>query len=157
METHAISFTTMKIAPVLLGFLSLSSIALSSEPWEGDYVWSNSGTEQDYGSVHQSVTVNVAVQNDGKVGISCEVLWTPGVDADFGATVERSAMFDRVLGNGRTAKIIPFTFTDSNDNQGAGELEIDGATATLRIWTTEKAFPEAARQYGTYHLSKQSS
>ncbi len=151
--------TKMKILilrTAVLVFLASSHFALATEPWEGTYRWDNEAQQNKPGNVTKYVNLRVAVEQDGKVILSCEVFWKPGMDADFGAVVEQTALIDRTLPDGTIAKVIPFAFEDGNENKGTGEVEIQGSIARVRIVNTEINFPEAARQYGAYQLQKQS-
>lgn len=140
----------------ILVFLAAAHFALATEPWEGKYRWDNEAQQNKPGNVSKYVNLRVAVEQDGKVILSCDVFWKPGMDADFGAVVEQTALIDRTLPDGTIAKVIPFTFEDSNENKGTGEVEIQGSIAKVKIVNTEINFPEAARQYGAYQLQKQS-
>lgn len=139
----------------ILVFLAAAHFALATEPWEGTYRWDNEAEQNKPGSVTKYVNLSVAVEQDGKVTLSCDVFWKPGIDADFGAVVEQTAIIDRTLPDGTIAKVIPFTFEDSNENKGTGEIEIQGSIARLTIVNTEINLPEAARQYGAYQLQRQ--
>jgi hypothetical protein len=144
----------------LLSFLFVAVLittAIAAEPWEGRYVWNNSGKEELNGHVHQSVTLDLSISDASNANLSCEVNWTPGMDADFGAIIDRKNIIDRTLADGTVVKVIPFSFEDSNGNKGTGEVEIKGLAATLRITVTNRVLPEAARQYGTYQLGKQTN
>ena len=140
----------------ILVFLTSARFAFGAEPWEGTYRWDNEEEPNKPGHVSKYVSLRVAVEPDGKVTLSCQVFWKPGMDADFGAVVEQTALIDRTLADKTIAKVIPFTFEDSNDNKGTGEVEIQGLMARVTIVNTEINFPEAARQYGAYQLQRQS-
>lgn len=140
----------------IIVFLAATHFALATEPWEGTYRWDNEAQQNKPGNVTKYMNLRVAVEQDGKITLTCDVFWKPGMDADFGAVVEQTALIDRTLPNGTMAKVIPFTFEDSNENKGTGEVEIQGSIARVKIVNTEINFPEAARQYGTYQLQRQS-
>ena len=145
----------MKWKALIFAGLTWASLAGAAEPWEGTYRWDNKGQESQHGNVFQYVSLRVAIGADGKLVLSCGVFWKPGMDADFGAVVEPSLVEQRTLEDGTTATVIPFTFEDSNENKGTGEVEIRGLFATLKIVNTDIIFAPAARQYGTYQLRKE--
>jgi hypothetical protein len=97
----------MKLKTALCIWFAFASLALGAESWEGTYRWDNERQQDKLGGVAKYVTLRVSVEQDGKIVLSCEILWKPGMDADFGAVVERSAVSDRTLGDGTIAKLFP--------------------------------------------------
>ena len=144
----------IKLKIGILLWTALAPMASGVEPWEGRYIWTNDNEGSSPATISKHVSLQLSVGEDGKVIVSCEVLWKPGMDADFGAIVESSALVDRTLEDGTVAIVIPFSFEDSNENKGTGEIEVNGSSATIKIVNAEVTFPESARQYGTYQLRK---
>jgi len=139
---------------LIAAFTALAFPCLGAPPWLGTYTWNNTGAESQYGNVSQTCELQLSLDPGGKVEISCEVYWQPGMDAGFGAEISQTGIVSTKKANGTFILILPFTFEDSTQNKGTGKITITRSTALLEVTTTQVNEPRAARQYGTYKLKK---
>lgn len=121
-----------KILGILL-FVSFATLALSGIE-KSTWRYSVESSEAT-GSVDKSLECCLTSESSG-IALSCLSLWGPGASVEIRASISAEQITTEIASDGNAITTLRFTFDDSYENSGTGEMIINGNTATLDLNVT---------------------
>jgi hypothetical protein len=122
----------------------------AQSPIDGNYYWETDPAEK----YQKNVDLNIKTAGSS-INISLDIVWTPGVHVEIGATVPANQLITQPGSGGTQTYILSFTLDDGFKNKGTGKLTINGNQCALSLTATEVNDSRAARQYSDYSLQRQ--